>query len=133
MKTQCPHCKAGFKVSADYTGRSVKCLKCNAAFVVEEYTSKLVSTEKTTPRKDTVHQAKDGRPASQHIAEKIKRTLKLKKHPAQPPNEEKTDVGFSCLIQIAVDFFLLRRVILPWLVTIFLAICLGLTALFPLL
>ncbi len=133
MKTQCPHCKAGFKVSADYTGRSVNCLKCNAAFVVEEYTSKLASTKETTPRKDTVHQAKDGWSVSQHSAEKIKRILKLKKQPAQPPNKEKTDVGFSCLIQIAVDFFLLRRVILPWLVTIFLAICLGLTALFPLL
>ncbi|MCD6392878.1 MAG: hypothetical protein J7M40_05170, partial [Planctomycetes bacterium] len=113
MKTQWPHCKAGFKVSADYRGQRVKCLKCNAAFVVEEYTSKLVSTEETTPRKDTVHQAKDGRPVSQHSTEKIKRILKLKKHPAQPPNKEKIGVGFSCLIQIAVDSFLLRRVILP--------------------
>ena len=34
MKIQCPHCKAGFQISEEHLGKSVKCTKCNQAFVV---------------------------------------------------------------------------------------------------
>ena len=34
MKIQCPHCKSGFRISEEHLGRSVKCTKCNQAFVV---------------------------------------------------------------------------------------------------
>ena len=34
MKIQCPHCKAGFQISEGHLGKSVKCTKCNQAFVV---------------------------------------------------------------------------------------------------
>lgn len=34
MKIQCPHCKSGFRISEEHLGKSVKCTKCNKAFVV---------------------------------------------------------------------------------------------------
>ena len=34
MKIQCPHCKSGFRISEEHLGKSVKCTKCNQAFVV---------------------------------------------------------------------------------------------------
>jgi predicted Zn finger-like uncharacterized protein len=34
MKIRCPHCKAGFQISEKHLGKSVKCTKCNQAFVV---------------------------------------------------------------------------------------------------
>lgn len=33
MKTQCPHCKSGFKIREEYLGKKVKCPKCNTSFV----------------------------------------------------------------------------------------------------
>lgn len=130
MKTQCPHCKAGFNVSADYIGKRAKCPKCNAPFVVEEHASEPVSIKETSRREDT----RADWSVSQYSADQITRILELKKQPDQPPNKgKKAKVGFFCLIQIAVDSFLLRRMILPWLATIFVAICFVRTALCPLL
>lgn len=34
MKTQCPHCKAGFEVPESYVGKRAKCAKCQQAFLV---------------------------------------------------------------------------------------------------
>ena len=133
MKTQCPHCKAGFNVLANHTGKRAKCPKCTVPFVVKERAPKLVSIKETSPREDTAQQARADRSVSQYSAEEVKRILTLNKQPDQPRNKrKKTKVGFSCLIQIAVDSFLLRRMILPWLTTIFVAICFVRTALFPL-
>ncbi len=134
MKTQCPHCEAGFKVSADYKGKRAKCPKCTVPFVVKERASKPVSMKETSPRKDTARKARADWPVSQRSTREVKRTLTRNKQPDQPRNKgKKTKVGFSCLIQIAVDSFLLRRMILPWLVTIFFAICFVRTALVPIL
>ena len=134
MKTQCPHCRAGFNVLADYTGKRAKCPKCSVPFVVEEYAPKPVSIIEMSPREDTAQEARADWSVNQYSTEEVKRILTLNKPTDQPPNNgAKTKVGFSCLIQIAVDFFLLRRMILPWLVTIFVAICFVRTALFPLL
>ncbi len=134
MKTQCPHCEAGFKVSADYKGKRAKCPKCTVPFVVKERASEPVSMKETSPRKDTARKARADWPVSQRSTREVKRTLTRNKPPDQPRNKgKKTKVGFSCLVQIAVDSFLLRRMVLPWLVTIFFAICFVRTALFALL
>ncbi len=132
MKTRCPHCEACFSVSADYIGKRAKCPKCTASFVVEERASELVSIKETNPRKDTAQEPRADWSVSQHSTREVKRILTLNKQPDQPRNKrKKIKVGFSCLIQIAVDSFLLRRMILPWLTTIFFAICFVRTALFP--
>ncbi|MDD5134262.1 MAG: hypothetical protein PHP01_02470 [Phycisphaerae bacterium] len=34
MKTQCPNCKAEFKVPEHYLGKKVKCLKCKNSFII---------------------------------------------------------------------------------------------------
>jgi predicted Zn finger-like uncharacterized protein len=34
MKIQCPHCKAGFRISEEHLGKNVQCSKCQKAFVV---------------------------------------------------------------------------------------------------
>lgn len=36
MKTQCPHCKAGFTAPDHYEGKKVTCPKCRQLFLVEK-------------------------------------------------------------------------------------------------
>lgn len=57
MKTQCPHCKAGFNVSEAYSGKNAKCPKCKQVFTVTEYKSPMEN--KTVPSEIPIE--KEGR------------------------------------------------------------------------
>ena len=71
MKTQCPHCNAGFDVPDTYSGKRAKCPKCQQGFVVAEYHSPTENATvplmpKTT--NDAISKKKN------HILSKLKKT-----------------------------------------------------------
>jgi predicted Zn finger-like uncharacterized protein len=123
MKTQCPHCKAGFNVPDTYSGKKAKCPKCQQGFVVSPYSGQKAKPPKPEPV-PTIPDSEipDDRPLT---AKDYERKIKL--HKKQNKQNKKVR-----RFQFIADFFLFRIMVFPYLIVIFFAIAFLFTLMYPL-
>lgn len=123
MKTQCPHCKAGFNVSDTYSGKNAKCPKCKQGFTVHPY-----STDKPpqpTPEIPSLPDDAIPEESPKLTAADYDRKISLQR---KREKLQKSKRRFSFI----TDFFLFRIMVFPWLIIIFFAIAFVFTLMYPL-
>lgn len=98
MRTQCPNCKAVFKVPDEYKGKKSKCPKCKQSFVLD----KLAPSSSNKP---------DNSAEQNKSLEGYSTTTQqfIEVHTGKPPQPK----SFWLIIK---DFFMFRIMIFPWVI-----------------
>lgn len=130
MKTQCPHCKAGFEVRDSYSGKNAKCPKCKQVFVVTAYT--LPKPTSVSPKVPNIPDDDIPDEEPRLTAEDYDRKIKLLKRDERGKQQQARAEGLTYFIQVIMEIFLFRRMIFPWLIIVFFAIAFLFALIYPL-